>query len=516
MSEMCFPQPVTEWINRKCRGLGVPFQYLAYPLMTGVSYCLGESYVEVFKGYREPVILYSIVSGRSGTNKSGSLSKINKFMHALPKEGDEQHVYDVGSMEGLMAALKDNQGSVYCAVDELKSFLDLMDKNGGHAERCRYLSLWSGLDWSKRTKGTGICEITNPRFNFTSFNQNYFLIDLLLNSAHYDGFLPRFLVATPDEVFVGLDEKMKASKEREQINMRRIIRQIYKYFRSGCIFVFDEKALNKFKQYDQEVLDERKSDRFDDMKSMVLAKSVNNLIRVSAVQCALRSAVMENFSNIKPHHVHNVTTEESEETEEAGDDIPSTYTVQDDLDDDDESSDDEESDDSGETDRKTVTITESDVTNAMTIVKYSTACIMTLVNSTKVAKKGKKRQASSSSMPDSVDMMDLEFCKLQRMKIQKLFQLRGDPNNSDLNNPLKVKVSSVTRNHIYPQSSKFCENESGSVKGKMFLMGLEKFRLGKLCDNSQYFELLDVEQEENIPNDVLQLLIDLGLIKNKK
>ena len=333
LSKLCFPAPVTEWINRKCRSLGVPFQYVAYPLMTGVSYCLGESYVEVFNGYREPVILYTIVSGRSGTNKSGSLSKINKFMYALPKEADEQHVYDVGSMEGLMSALKANKGNVYCAVDELKAFLDLMDKNGGHAERCRYLSLWSGLNWSKRTKGTGNNEVTNPRFNFTSFNQNYFLIDLLLNSSHYDGFLPRFLVATPDEVFVGLDEKIEASKEQDAVNMRRIIRRLYKKFRTGCIFVFNEEALDLFKNYDQEVLDARKEDRFDDMKSMVLAKSVNNLIRVSAIQCALRSAVIDKLSNVE--EIKTVTARKE-------DNLPSTYTVHED---DANSDDDEDSDD---------------------------------------------------------------------------------------------------------------------------------------------------------------------------
>ena len=150
--------------------------------------------------------------------------------------------------------------------------------------------------------------------------------------------------------------------------------------------------------------------------------------------------------------------------------------------------------------------------NAMTIVKYSATCILTLVNSTKESKKGKKRQAASS-MPDSVEMMDIEFMKIQRSKIQKLYELRGSQNNSHPENPQKIKVSCVTRNHIYPQSSKFCANASGSEKGKLFLMALENIGLGKLCDNAQYFELLDVEQVENIPADKLVLLTELGVKK---
>ena len=76
-------------------------------------------------------------------------------MLSLP--GVRQHVYDSGTMEGLMSVLKENDGSVYCAVDEFTTFLDAMDKNSnGHGERFRYLSIWSGSIWSKRTKQGGL------------------------------------------------------------------------------------------------------------------------------------------------------------------------------------------------------------------------------------------------------------------------------------------------------------------------------------------------------------------------
>ena len=517
LSTVCFPPAVTQWIERKCRSLGVPFQYVAYPLMTGVSYCLGESYVEVFNGYREPIILYTIVSGRSGTNKSGSLSKINKFMYALPKEGDEQHVFDVGSMEGLLSALKDNKGNVYCAVDELKAFLDVMDKNGGHAERCRYLSLWSGLNWSKRTKGSGNNEVRNPRFNFTSFNQNYFLMELLLNNSHYDGFLPRFLVATPDEVFIGLDEKIDASKEHEPVNMRKLFRQLYGKFRNGCIFVFDDEALEIFKMYDQEVLDARREDRFDDMKSMVLAKSVNNLIRVAAIQCALRSAVHNKLSNVEEMKKEG----DNVNVELINEDISSTYTVTENKEDDNEYSDDSDDDDEeydpDDAKRNTVNIIKEDINNALIIIKYSTKCILTLVNSTKnngKEKKGIKRSLASSIMPDNVHMIDEEFLLMHRAKIQKVYELSKNVQNTDPTNQLKVKISIVTRNHLYPQSTKFCAGTSGGEKGKLFLMGMEKCGLGKVCDNGQYFELIDMNDTENIAADILGFMNKLGLHTN--
>ena len=159
-----FNEDITEWINKKCMELGVPFPYVAYPLITSVAYALGVSHVKVSSRWNEPVILYTLVSGRSGTNKSGSLATMQAVMESLctvyqqgsaaPSRG-KQVIYDSGTMEGLMTAMNENNGSVLCAVDEFSSFVDSMDKNSnGNSERSR-LSLWSGCWWRKNTKQGG-------------------------------------------------------------------------------------------------------------------------------------------------------------------------------------------------------------------------------------------------------------------------------------------------------------------------------------------------------------------------
>ena len=79
-----------------------------------------------------------------------------------------------------MSQLIENNGSLLSTVDEFTTYLDSLDKNtNGNAERARYLSLWSGSNWSKRTKNGGLEEIVNPRYNFTGFNQNYYLVNLI-------------------------------------------------------------------------------------------------------------------------------------------------------------------------------------------------------------------------------------------------------------------------------------------------------------------------------------------------
>ena len=147
-----------------------------------------------------------------------------------------------------------------CAVDEFSTFLDSLDKNSnGQCERSRYLSLWSGCSWRKNTKQAGLIEIENPRFQFTGFNQNFFLINLLKKGSHYDGFFPRFLMATPKEVFVNLMDKINAGEEEDSIDMENLMLKIFnEFFHNGCEFNLSDEALALLATYhDTEVVQKR-------------------------------------------------------------------------------------------------------------------------------------------------------------------------------------------------------------------------------------------------------------------
>ena len=91
-----FPNEVSQWIAKQAIQLGVPSTYISFPLLSAVALTLGESYVEVSKTYVEPIILYSLVAGRSGTNKSGSLNAITKLIKNLPTEPGQTNLFDTG------------------------------------------------------------------------------------------------------------------------------------------------------------------------------------------------------------------------------------------------------------------------------------------------------------------------------------------------------------------------------------------------------------------------------------
>ena len=454
--ENIFPDAIKNYLMKKSIELGVPFMYIAYPFLTGISHTLGRSVVEVTSTYLEPVILYTLVSGRSGTNKSGSLSLIKRFIDSLPTE--KVTTFDSGTLEGLLSALIQNDGCLLSMVDEFTTFLDSLDKNtNGNAERARYLSLWSGSDWSKRTKNGGLECINSPRYNFTGFNQNYFLINLILNSNHYDGFLQRFLVATPAEVYVPLKEKVDASKEIDPIDMCKLFKINHDIFSNGITFKMSDAAMALFENYhDNEVLMRRKADQFEGIKSSILTKSIGNALRVAALQCAL---------NVSLKMYETINQNEDAMTQTALEECD--YTI------------------SGD-----------DMKRSINIVSYSVNCLFSLLDSTNESKRlGLKRPLTE--MP-AVENIDTEFLYKYCGKIQKLFaHIEGETKS--------IPVSKITKNHIYPQIG----NKSSGENARTFLSALEKYGIGKYSVDKKEFLLTE---KENIDSpEKIKLFNRLGI-----
>ena len=89
-----FPEEVSDWLTYHSTLLGVAETYLAYPLCTAVAYCAQHASVSLEDGMHvEPVLLYSLVAGRSGTNKSASMKKIMDLVMSI-KNPNGAHDFD--------------------------------------------------------------------------------------------------------------------------------------------------------------------------------------------------------------------------------------------------------------------------------------------------------------------------------------------------------------------------------------------------------------------------------------
>ena len=160
----------------------------------------------------------------------------------------------------------------------------------------------------------------------------------------------------------------------DAVDMDVLFATMYNSFRRGHIFTLTEEAMALFANYhDEEVLKFRKTELFDDNKSMIKSKSIGIVLRVAAVQCALRhslNALLDASSEevIAPEASE---IEDADVAENVADTERTSFALL-------------EEDDSNKVhvDTALVSINHDDIQRAITIVKYSVNCLFELVNST--------------------------------------------------------------------------------------------------------------------------------------
>ena len=107
-----FPEEVADWTYHSTI-LGVAETYIAFPLCTAIAYCAQHATVKLSDDmHQEPVLLYSLVAGRSGTNKSASLSKILDMILRIDNPKGN-HEFDTGTLEGLMKGMRGNNECIF-------------------------------------------------------------------------------------------------------------------------------------------------------------------------------------------------------------------------------------------------------------------------------------------------------------------------------------------------------------------------------------------------------------------
>ena len=113
-----------------------------------------------------------------------------------------------------MKTIDKNNGKIMGVYDKFSTFLDNIDKGStGPSEKGRYLSLFSAVDCSKRTKSSGSSNIKDPRFNMVNFTQPHFALNFV-NSSQNDGFFQRFLITMIEEVLIMIEEKLQINEKK--------------------------------------------------------------------------------------------------------------------------------------------------------------------------------------------------------------------------------------------------------------------------------------------------------------
>ena len=100
-----FPRKIHDWIRDHAKRLGVPEVYLGVPLLVTTCHLSMHSVVRLDQYHKEELILYGLVGGDSGSNKSGSLRLFSEMIdHIRPSTK-----FDTGTSDGLRLALQKNK-----------------------------------------------------------------------------------------------------------------------------------------------------------------------------------------------------------------------------------------------------------------------------------------------------------------------------------------------------------------------------------------------------------------------
>ena len=110
-----------------------------------------------------------------------------------------------------------------------------------------------------------------------------------------------------------------------------------------------------------------------------------------------------------------------------------------------------------------------------------------------------RKTKRSDGMPEA-NVIDKEFLMQHKSKVQKIYSQKTK----------EVEISTITKNHLYPQCGGPSANSAGNAK--KFLQGLQNNNLGNISTNEKgraCFRLVDFE---NADAEQLQDLKELGVL----
>lgn len=159
----CLSRPLHRLVTCQADALGVPPEFIFYPLLTSIAACIGvKGCIKINPMWYEPSILWLVVAAKKGEKKTAALKVIRQPFEKLQDEiiqkwmddysedkpqTSPQLLVDNFSFEELHCILKRNGNQVLGMFDEMSSFyaqLDLFKHTGNQLQPCNNPSTHNG------------------------------------------------------------------------------------------------------------------------------------------------------------------------------------------------------------------------------------------------------------------------------------------------------------------------------------------------------------------------------------
>ena len=475
VSEPCthwFPTDFSDFIQKHSRIYGCPEMYLGIPLIVTASHLSMHTTVWVDKYHQEPTVIYGLVGGGSGSNKSAALRMFTDMIDRI--RGPIK--FDTGTNDGLMLALQQNSRAIASMNDEFATFVNNLEQTSGGVDKCRVLSLFNATTWSKYTKTNGIIMVEDPRFNLLGFSQSHNVIDFAQKNLS-DGLFQRFLCGVPEEVYVYRKEiKEEIANAVSTINLEEILKILFQFCSTKDVVIrLSEDAENAYDEFYDETVDFRRENSSASDEISVISKARGLSLRLAGIICLLRTS-LDKFAK---KNINEVSTSMLEETSlqpsqctmssTSNQPLPNSTPVNDDED---------------------PIITKEDYKMALNIVRYSVKVAKIIINKkhdNAATTKQKQKAVSSKARQEQIPVPEpseitMEYLLCNHVHVKNLLCKEDS-----------TRISDITRLKTYPNQC------GGRIPAVKFVRGLELNGLGKYSPGSDCFKRYNPE-DDNCPD----------------
>ena len=136
-----FDSPVKEYIEIVAKAKNASPEFVLMGLLVSTSAVMGPaSNMQPFPGYQEPVNLFALCVGPSGSGKSQSLKlSVQEPITQIVAGWNKNVIVDDFTREGFRKHLVANNGRVILVSDEVASMFDNFDKKEAESNADRHL-----------------------------------------------------------------------------------------------------------------------------------------------------------------------------------------------------------------------------------------------------------------------------------------------------------------------------------------------------------------------------------------
>ena len=190
------PANVKHVIQCYTDSIGVPIDFLFFPMLTTTSSVMQYSTIRLSNTWVEPCIIWTMVVARKGEKKSAALKYIADALRKVEKRVKEEELLNTSAEESqtnspddkpddkpddtrlymlncqitfkkMFDTMMDNNGSFLMLFDEIASFHELLESSNGQVDKKVMLSLNGGDTWCRSSVSSGTGVLDETRLNYT-------------------------------------------------------------------------------------------------------------------------------------------------------------------------------------------------------------------------------------------------------------------------------------------------------------------------------------------------------------